>query len=50
MHKFLLAALATTLAIATLSLPTEARVDTFRDNGWHVMIPRTNTAPRVRSN
>ena len=31
MHKFLLAALATTLTLATLSLPTEARVDTFRD-------------------
>jgi len=47
MHKFLLAALAATLAIATLSLPTEARVGTFRDNGWHVMVTNQSSASRT---
>ena len=47
MHKFLLATLATTLALATFSLPTEARVDTFRDNGWHVMMTNQYSASRT---
>lgn len=47
MHKFLLAAAAAVLAISSLSLPTEARVETFRDSGWHFMVTNQYNASRT---
>ncbi len=47
MHKFLIAAVGAVLAVTTLSLPTDARVSTFRDSGWHMMVTNQYSASRT---
>ena len=47
MHRSLIAAVAAVLAITTISLPTEARVSTFRDSGWHFMVMNQYSASRT---
>lgn len=47
MKSFLPAVLVAALAVTTIALPTEARVDTFRDSGWHIMMTNQYSASRT---
>lgn len=47
MKPFLLAMLGAVLAAGALALPADARVDTFRDSGWHFMMTNQYNASRT---
>lgn len=47
MKPFLVAMLGAALAVTALALPADARVDTFRDSGWHFMVTNQYNASRT---
>jgi len=47
MHRYLLAAIASILAISALSMPADARVSTTRSGAWHIMVSDQARATRT---